>query len=408
MAGEPEIRAAIRSASCLVVGGWSAGDWLEAGARALREARRRHDEAVLNGDGRGVLEALGLAVGIVCDQNVVIDPSDDDLYADWLSKAIVYGPSIAGLRPYLPASSTTEYGQVVLDFVLAKSYELPPDARRGLLRDIFDSGHPLAAPAGRHLAYGLRNYVRWDDSLAVFDELIRRHPSGLHRYQRALTLLSARRFRDARASLAELTEISAASLQAHLAFTHGCPQEWLDLRSSHLQRMKDQSRTREFLEESSIWLLRRVIIRGDVTREEVASVLMEAESVGHNVAIRDCLAAVVLLAPRAEETPAVVDRLNALDSIANDDALGYRAALVHVLRAFAADDRDSLSEVRLLIAAQTVPRSRQWVPIECLLDGLGYALGPQATQWLEPYSDVRDRWCALFEGYRSRVLHAEP
>lgn len=403
-----EIRAAIRSADHRVQGGWSSGDWREAGTRAVREARRRHDEGVLRGDGPSTLAAIGLAVGIVCDQTVVIDPSEDGKYADWLTRAIVYGPSLAGLRPHLPAVATTEYGRVILSFVLAKSHELPPDNRWDLLQAIFDSDHPLAQPAGRHLAYGLRNQGRWDEALAVFDQLIRRHPSDLHRYQRALTLLTARRFRNAEASFGFLSEIGQASLRAHLALTHGQPKEWLDLRPSVLQRLKDQGKTREHLEERSIWLLRRVIIRGDVTREEVARLLLEAESVGHSIAIRDCLAALILLAPKAEETPSLTDRLMALDNSANDGALGYRTALVHILRALVADDRDSLRDAHRQINAQEKARSRQWVPIECLLDEQGYPLNPQPTQWLKPYSDVRDRWCALFKDYRSRVLHAGP
>jgi hypothetical protein len=92
----------------------------------------------------------------------------------------------------------------VLDFVAAKSLETPVEERLTLLRRVFGSTHPLRFPAGRHLEYTLKNQHRWDEALAVFDELARPRPTSLHLGQRAQVLSMSRQFVSARAAAAGL------------------------------------------------------------------------------------------------------------------------------------------------------------------------------------------------------------
>ena len=111
------VREAIRSADHRVPGGWSEKDWQLAASRAVAAARELHDDAKEREDSREVLDALGIAITLVCEQDVTLDPSSSPSYRDWLSRAIVFSPSVQGLQSSVPGTSKTAYGQHVLDFI---------------------------------------------------------------------------------------------------------------------------------------------------------------------------------------------------------------------------------------------------------------------------------------------------
>ncbi|MEZ2389065.1 hypothetical protein AB6813_05845 [bacterium RCC_150] len=397
-----EIRTAIRWSGHRVAGGWAIEDWREAGTRALREARRRFEEAAAGGRGEDCLAAVGLAICIMADQDVDVEPSDSQHYTDWLSKAIVHGPSVAGLRKYVRAAARTAYGQFVLDFISAKTYEVPAEQRRALLRRVFDSDHPLGLPAGRHLAYQLRNSNRWDESLKVFEDLIARAPTELNRYQRLLTLANARRFTEAKDGMGELS-VRKAGLQAHLELSHGRPELWLTRIQEVLDRTISEGRQRDRLEHLGTSVRWRTILVGDVELGEIAALGSEATAAGYETATRECLSSVALLAPGSiEDDPTALDRLEYLDRNANDGSQGFRTATVKALRAYVFHDRSTLLDIRDEIEQQPV-RSRVWIPVECLLNGLNVPIRCPNAQWMEPYPDVEARWMEIFESYRSRV-----
>lgn len=397
-----EIRAAIRAADHRIAGGWSSADWLAAGTRALREARTRYQKASEAGEGAASLRALSLAIGIVCDQDVEIAREDGSVYRDWLSKAIVYGPSFSGLRPLIPAISATDYGQHVLDFILAKTVELPVDERCQLLRSIFDSGHPLSFPAGRHLAYTLRNVGRWDDALLVFDELVARNPVQLHLYQRGLTLASSRRFADATAALEGLDEFRRETLRMTIDASHGQSDEWMDSRPASLERLRKAGRQRELIENTGSLLRWRSLVRGDTRLAELESLRDAAEAVGYDTGVRDFMAAIAFT--RLEFGGEIrVEELEILDRARNGGELGFRSAMVAVSQAFALDDRERLLEYHAEIERKTIPRGRTWIATECLLDSLGMPLTVAPTQWLHPYDEVRDRWRGIFDRWKDRI-----
>lgn len=397
-----EIRSAIRWSSHHVAGGWSLDDWKEAGSRALVEARSRYEAAAATGRGEEGLSALGLAISIVADQDVKIGPSDSGFYKDWLSQAIVHGPSIGGLRKYVPSTAQTAYGQFVLDFIFAKSYELSCEQRAALLRRIFDSDHPLALPAGRHLGYQFRNSNCWDESLEVFQELISRSPTELNRYQRRLTLATARRFVEAADGMSELTD-RRPGLQSNLEMSHGRPGRWLGRVQEVLNRTASEGRQRDRLEHLGASLRWRTILVGDVDRTEVATLENQAISIGYELGEREALSSLVLLTPGpGSEENAVLDRLEYLDRKANDGLQGFRTATVRALRAYVSGDIHELRNIRDDIENQPI-RGRNWIPVECLLNGINIPVRCPSSQWIEPYQDVEDRWMQIFQTYRSRV-----
>ena len=117
------VREAVRRTDHRVAGGWAERDWELAATRAASAARRIHDHAKKREDNRGVLDALAIAIELVCEQDVVLEASRSPNYEDWLAQAIVFSPSIQGLYGRLPARSRTSYGRHVVDFVAAKSLD---------------------------------------------------------------------------------------------------------------------------------------------------------------------------------------------------------------------------------------------------------------------------------------------
>ncbi|WP_430296605.1 hypothetical protein [Sinomonas sp. B1-1] len=394
-----EVRHALRTAGHRVSGGWAERDWEEAASRALEQLRHRYAKASSAKDGPLSLAAVGLAITLVCEQQADIGASDSEKYADWLTKAIVYGPSISGLVKHVPVASATDYGQSVLDFISAKTYDLPEEERWKLLRRILASDHPLAMPAGRHLGYGLRNSSRWDESYRVFAELEERAPSELHSYHKVLTLATARRFRDAIDGIESLPPSRRGGVLVKVDLAHGRPDDWLAFQARVIERTGERDAQRERLEAVGSLLKWRTILSADVSPEEARSLEAESDAVGFSAVVRDALASQALLDPLGD--PAPVARLEALDRIALSGQLGHRTATVKTLRAMVAGDRRALEQIRDEIENRS-GRGRIWIPIECLLSSLGLPVTLPPTQWLEPYRDVEERWRRILDAYAAR------
>jgi hypothetical protein len=394
------IRDAIRNAGPEGPGGWSERDWQLAASRAASAARRLHDNAKARESHVEVLDAIGVAIRLACDQSITLEPSPSPTYEDWLARAIVYGPSVQGLRSRIPAESQTEYGRVVLDFVSGKSIDIPINDRVLLLRKIFDSDHPLRLPAGRHLGYTLKLQHRWEDALAVFDELVRLAPTAVNRRQRPQVLSLARRFADAREAAKEIPDWSFIERVAEYA--HGRPGRYWDEIPAKITRLREAGRQREYLEEMGDLLIRRAFFRGEAVEvSEVDTYLEEADYVGHMVAIRSALLAKILhRGVEPAELTAHLDRLKSLDqSSSPTGTLAFRFAFGEVCDSFLSGPRSRLARLREEIG-QVDFRTRSWIPVECFLDLAGLPLAPTPTQWLEPYDVVLERW----RGHLNRYL----
>ncbi|RAO36584.1 hypothetical protein ONO23_01641 [Micromonospora noduli] len=393
------VREAIRRSDHQISGGWAERDWELAAVRAAAAVRRLHDDAKDREDNREVLDLIGVAVVLVCEQSTTLEPAPSENYADWLSRAIVFSPSVQGLRSRVPAASRTEYGRLVLNFIAAKSIETPVDERLGLLREIFDSDHPLWTAAGRHLGYTLRLRQRWDEALAVFDELVARKPAPLHLGQRPQVLSLARRFTDADQAAQGLPVQSFITRLAEYA--HGRPERYFAEVPDKMAKLRGAGRQREYLEEVGTLLMRRAFFRGDVSVDELRDFAEQADLSGHLVATRSALLTTVLLGrPAPTDIVLAIDRLRTLDEASMGD-IGYRYGLAESCTALIVGDRDRL--VRLRDELSRLPsRTRSMIPVECFLESVGLPLPAQPTQWLEPAEVVTRRWADHFAAYAAR------
>ncbi|SNY60211.1 hypothetical protein [Paractinoplanes atraurantiacus] len=393
------VREAIRKADHQIAHGWSERDWELAAGRAAAEVRRLHDEAKDRGDNRAVLDLVGLAVVLVCEQRTDLGPPPSETYVDWLSRAIVFSPSVQGLRSRVPAESETAYGRLVLDFIRAKDIETPFDERIALLRGIFDADHALAVPAGRHLGYALRGRYRWGESLAVFDELVARSPSRINLAQGPLTLSMARRFADARTAGAGTK--SEGHIRRMAEYAHGRPERYFAEVADKVEMLRSAGRQREHLEELGTLLARKALLRDDVHLDEVLEFAEQAELAGHVVATRSALLATVLL-HRSDpaDIAAAIGRLRVLDEM-SQGRIGFRYATAEACTALLAGDHDRLARLRDELAGPST-RGRDIIPVECLLRSSGLPLPDVPTQWLEPVDDVVRRWAGHFRQYVAR------
>jgi hypothetical protein len=394
-----EIRRAIREAGPAVPGGWSPVDWERAAGRGLEEAQARLKAARTADDMLGQLEAIALAISLVCEVNVLPGPSEKETYRDWLSQAIVFGPSVAGLHSRVPSESMTDYGQPVLAFVAGKSTELPLESRLELLRSVFVSQHPLADPAGRHLSYELRNHGRWDESLSVLDELIARAPIGVNIRQRANTLSQARRFRQAMAEIDKSGD--PGSVLRTTEYSHGLPDRYFLEISAKIGDLHGQFRAREFLEDAGDFLMRKAFFFG-ASIEEISALETTAQLVGHSAAQRSMLVARVLVSDATEAE--ALETLHVL-RIQDETRLGlpgFRYAFAEFLDARSRGDEDRLDRLWHLIQGRPEPRNRSWIPVECFLAATGRELSPMPTEWIEPADVVQERWTQHLQRYLSR------
>ncbi|MFG2052829.1 tetratricopeptide repeat protein [Micromonospora sp. NPDC048930] len=395
------VREAIRRTDHQVAGGWSERDWELAASRAAVAVRQMHDDAKQREDNSEVLDAIGIAIGLVCEQNTTLEPSPSASYADWLSRAIVFSPSVQGLRSRVPAVSRTAYGQHVLNFIAAKSLETPGEERLRLLREISGAEHPLRRVARRHLGYTLRAQHRWDEALAIFDELAAQAPTPLHLGQRPQILSTARRFMDAREA-AEGLPVQALITRAQ-EYAHGRPERYFAEIEAKLAALRGAGRQREYLEEVGVYLQRRAFLHDDLGIDEINNLRDHAELAGHTVATRCALLATVLV-HRSDpaEVSFVLDRLKSLDLVSGPAGeIGFRYAFAEFCDARLAGDWERLAVLQQEVDRIQV-RTRPWVAVECFLESVGLPVRPAPTQWIEPYNVVRRRWAAHLRSYLTR------
>ncbi|GIJ43999.1 ATP/GTP-binding protein [Virgisporangium aliadipatigenens] len=395
------VRNAIRWSDHRVTGGWSERDWETAATRAAVAARQLHDAAKERRNNREILDAIGIAVRLVCDQRTDLEAAPGNTYADWLARAIVYSPSLTGLSTRIPASSRTDYGRHVLNFIAGKSHDKTADERVHLLRGVSEAEHPLRDAACRHLGYTIRRQYRWEEALAVFDDLAARVPTDLNRGQRPQLLGTARRFVDARNAAAGLPVESLVTRIRE--YVHGRPEQYfLDI-GAKLAQLDAAGRQREHLEDVGIHLERRAFFHGDPGVGEVDAFREEAESAGHTVGIRSGLLTTLLMRRCAPEDLSIaLRRLKMLDEVSTDTGtFSFRYAFAEFCDAAVVGDGDRLDALRTAVDALTM-RGRAWIPVECFLESSGRPVRPIPTQWVEPFTVVRARWATHLHTYLTR------
>lgn len=399
-----EIRRALRAVGERLPGGWAPADWTRSATRAVAELRIRYENALDLEHNARALETLGLAVSLVCEFDVEVGAaSQDSEYDDWLCQAIIHGPSITGLRRHIPVVSGTGYGRAILDLVTARTGELTADDSAEILERIFRSSHPLRFAAGRHRGYIFRNAGRWEDAIAAFGEVVEAAPTEMHLYQRALTVAIARRFREAEALAAGISEKRRQQIIVGCQAMQGSFDEWFPIQEDRMEFLIKRNRRREVIEFTGDILQWRALLGLDVSSQEVDSLLDESERVSHPTGMRDGLLTKTLLRQDgADEIAAAVDRLETLDRAYNRGQMGYRTALAKASVAYNANDDAALAELASQLCTLGRPRGRRWIPIECLLRSVGFHVDEQPTEWTTPYADVERHWQMIFSAWRTR------
>lgn len=395
------VREAIRHSGHGVLGGWSERDWELAATRAAAATRRLHDEAKNDDDTAAVLDAVGLAIELTCSQAVDLEAATKAEYEDWLSRAIVFSPSVPGLRSRVPGTSRTSYGAHVLDFILAKSPDTPIEERVAMLRGIFASRHPLKIPAGRHLGYTLKLQYRWDEAIEVFDELVRLAPTAVNQRQGPMTLCLARRFVTAERAAKALTVPTTVGRTSQYA--HGRPERYFTEADDYLGLLRRNGRQRELLEARGDHLVRQAFFHGGVTQEEIDDLSRESELGGNTVATRNALLATVLhRGSGAGKVTEALNRLAIMDRASStSSSIGFRYALAACADALVTGNDGKLHSVREAAEAM-VFRTRSWIPVECFLAAAGQAPTEQPTEWLEDPAVVQQRWADHLATYLAR------
>ncbi|SDI91070.1 hypothetical protein SAMN05444157_0755 [Frankineae bacterium MT45] len=396
------IRDAIRHADYAVENGWSESDWERAATRAAAEAQHIHDDAKRQESHREVLDAIAIAISLACDQDIILGKATNTSYEDWLSQAIVYGPSVQGLLARIPTSSSTEYGRRVLEFVSGKSIQIPMRDRLILLRTVFDSNHPLRLPAGRHLGYALKLTHRWEEALAVFDELVAIDPSDVNSRQRPLLLSTARRFADAQVSAGGTDAME--SVRRTTEYAHGLPNRYFIEVEVKLAKYRKLGRHRELLEELGDLLVRQAFFdRPSPGPHDIDAFMEQAELSGHVYGMR-CAMLAKCLSRQGTKSDLIETRtqLDVLDRQAGGmDSIGFRYAFAEICDSLISGERQRLRDVRTEIEKLDF-RTRSWIPLECFMEVAGFPLTPTPTQWLQPEVAVRTRWRDFLNRYLIR------
>lgn len=408
------IAAAIRSQDSRWDGAWSPADWRAAGARALAYLQDRWVELVdaserdvAENRWRGVSVDMTQFHQIVGDAIVVMErtgalplASASGKYPNWVWEAVLRGPSIAGVRPHLPASPETEAVRAIVTFIEAKSPDKPPAAQIRILHELVERSPDLLRVVGRHLAYAQRNSGDWQGALKSFDLLTSAFPdSALFPQQYALTLAAGRRFPEAFRAAGTLTPRMAAAVRARIAATHGEREPYLAWDLSTTEGLT--AGIRDALENRATRFRWIGLLSGAVDRTELAEVRRHTELLGHESAVRDAIVAEVAVNGCTDEGS--MERLIRIDRAKNNGQLGFREAFARSAQAFYSGEGAEIEAVNSEMRAQLAHRSDNWIPTEFLLSSLGYAVDDQGADWLEPRSVVESRWTQIWTGWKTRT-----
>lgn len=394
-----EIRRAVRVAGHDMASGWSHEDWMRAAEMALNEAERRYVAARHVRDRPEVMHSIGMAVTVLSEVEVSVGGASTPNYDDWLSQAIAHAPSMQGLRQLIPTTAQTSYGRHVMNLLDGRNVDFSFDDRVALLRQTFDSRHPLSMVAGRHLSYLYKQRSNWDAALSVQREVIARQPDRINLIQPAFTLLAARRFRQAVEAVTHLGEPNL--IRRQIDYIHGDPGTYFAEVEGSIRGLAAKGRDREVIEETATLLMRRVFFSGDVSRDLVLEHLEECQLVGNGTAMRDLIAALILIRDPRDNRPGLLNQLRAMDGQV-DGEIGFRWAMAELADSIVCSDEGRLEQLATQLSTRPIPRSRGWITVESQLEGLGYYVRPEPTEWIVEREEVVRRWKQHLEAYVRR------
>ncbi|WP_243075411.1 hypothetical protein [Microbacterium sp. SS28] len=411
------VREILLDAGYSVANGWADDDWISAGTRALehvhirwqqsieayRDAVRDEDYSAIASTADRALRDYAIAMRIVCAVPAGIGAPKFAVYGDWVTEALVFGPSIAGLSAHVPARSRTDLGAAILLFLAGKDITLPREEREASLQRLAGVPLPIARVGSRHLAYLYAGGSEWDRSLAQWDRLISERPNApkFSQRQRAYTLISARRYRQVHDEPSWSDDEIRPRLRGRIRYDHGKPKELLEWSASRLTSGVDSMNLKDHLELAGAHLARQALIRG-ASAGEVDAMRLRAEAAGHEAALQDALLAGILIGHGSTST--ALDLIERTDRDRSARRIAGRTALARTALAYLDDDQAAMENLWREASESAEPRTRLWIPVECLLHSRGLVLPDVPAEWIGPYEDVVTRWVALWENWRLRRL----
>lgn len=384
-----EVRRAVRAAGAHIPGGWTDADWRSCAQKALEYAVSTATAARKAKDDEANLAAVGLAITIAAEYGVST-PDRVHPDVDGVIEIRRKCPSNRLLLPLIPSSHTVADAGIRASVELIEIICRPADDESiARLAELGASGAASSTDALLWRAYRLRDLARHAEAAAQL-EWLRDHgadrsvPERLRIYSRhvGVTYSMARRFADAAAVLPTLApELAKANRLFDLSIHGHLTSEFLD----HMRGRVERANARYSLELAGS--LHRALARaGRLDRDAAREFLDRAVRFGNKTGQRATLTALAL-DDIANGLEFDLGGYGVISEVGSSVALGEMLAF-KALR----DGPDEAFDGWLTRAAARSWRGRSWIPVEMLVEHLGYALPPIDTQWLEPVDDVRRRW----------------
>jgi len=274
------------------------------------------------------------------------------------------------------------------------------DERLSLLCGVVTASHPMAGNALNSLALLQRNGERYDGAIAAWDRAIAEDPTQYRLYQRRLTLAMGRRCQDALVGVQELEGDLGDRVRARLSYVHGEIEPILHAHQARVKEATAGGEMREAREARVDYMWRQSIFGCGIGMDDALDVVRQNEQYGHQYCVMAGLAMVVFCDPTSADAADALGRMRRIGpEVPGPDPL---LGLASVCQAWIRGDAAALQSVADGLRGATHQVS-DWVPVEVLLNHLGFAVDDPPAQWLEPRESVDQRWLRHWWAWHERV-----
>lgn len=394
-----EVRRAVRRAGPLISRGWDRADWTARAKIALNHAIAAAKVARDVKNDEENLAAVGLAITIAAEYGVSAqDPDEPEV--DAIVAARRRAPSHSSLLSRIPASDGVEYEDPRAAIRIIELLTRPVDEDViNQLADVASRPTPSMSDALTWRGYRLRTLDRCAEAAEQFqwlrDNAPDRHITQRRRlYVRQLgtSYSIGRRFRDAAEVMPDMDADQADVNRFVDRALHG------HIDDAYLENLRTRiaNANARFARELTSVLHHRLAQIGKLDRMAAERAMASATRFNDKDAQRTITVALAL-----DDFSRGGDVDVARSDLFATKSPGAKLGELLALRALR-DGIDDTFRGWLDSAGSLQRRARHWIPVEMLLDHLGYPLPAVETQWLEPYEDVRARWVGHYQALLGR------